>query len=555
MAYIEPNTDITLFSNTGLSPNYENTLYFASEQEKNAYWGQEGMLSAHFAKCTYQREKRGYIRVEAPINTIFNCDYMRFKNTNFENKYFYAFILSVNYINNVTCEIQYQLDPLMTWMGSFEFNDCLILRQHTTTDNFGENIKDEGVQLGDYVINAKHEAPEAEALNICICTANENSIGSTVGGIYSAVEIKFFATPAQANDYISGLVENNLQGNIVSMFLCPAEVASESSNGKLNTEVTYSITKSGSLAGFTPKNKKCYTYPYTKFVVANGDGDEATYRPEFFDDGTYRFRILASINTNVQMVTFPWKYKGLADNIEEGITKSDFPNCAWDYDSYKAWLAQYNAYYPQSADLLSQSLETRTGKTALSGLMSIFSGGTSSGVGQYLSEYNYPRSNLMSVGNNPVLGAGMSAVGAGINQIGNEVNNLLDKEQLARERKVYNSTQPMTSQVTKGKVVPNAMEVLGLNRNFKFYEKVQNPQNMKIIDDYFTMYGYTINTVGKPNMNARPHYTYVKTEGCNIKGSLPVDSAQAIERIFDNGIRFWKNLREMGNYSIDNSPR
>lgn len=555
MSYIEPNTDINLYTNTGLSPSYDNTLYFASEEEKNAYWGQTLMPAAHFTKCSYQREKRGFIRVETPIYMIFHCDYMRFKNTNFENKYFYAFILSINYINNTTCEIQYQLDPLMTWMGLIEFNDCLILRQHTTTDNFGENINDEGVQLGDYVIKSRHEAPEAEGMGICICVANENSIGSYVGGIYGAVEIKFFNSANEANEYINSLVENNLQDNIVSMFMCPAEFMSTSSNGKINTNVSFEITKSGALAGYTPKNKKCYTYPYTKFVVANGTGDEATYRPEFFNDGTYKFDILGSINTNAQLVCFPDKYKGIVQNTEESISKSDYPSCAWNYDSYKAWLAQYNAYYPQNADLLSQTLETRTGKTALNGLMSIFSGGVSSGVGQYLQEYNFPKSNYMGVGNNPILGAGMSAIGAGVNQVGNAVNNLLDKEQLARERKVYNTTQPMTSQVMKGKVVPNAMEVLGLGRSFWFYEKVQNPQNMKIIDDYFTMYGYTINTVGKPNMNARPHYTYVKTEGCNIKANIPVDSAHAIEQIFDNGIRFWKNLSEMGNYSLDNSPR
>lgn len=554
MSYIEPNTDIVLFSNTSLSPSYENTLYFATEDEKNTYWNNSGKISARFPACTYQRSKKGIIRVESPIKNIYQCDYMRFRNNSFENKYFYAFVLSVNYVNNTTCEIQYMLDPLMTWMGNFGFKQCLVLRQHQTTDNVGDNFKDEGVQLGDYVINHRRESPEAEALKICICTANEGNVGSTIGGIYSGTEIKFFDSALSANAYIDELVSNNLAENIVSIFMCPAEYANESANGKLNMTFNFPKT-SGKLNGYTPKNNKLYTYPYVKLVVGNGDGTESTYRPEFFSGKNYTFRILGSINTNVQLACYPENYKGVEDNYEEVITKSDFPSCAWNYDTYKAWLAQYNAYYPQTSDLLDNTLNIRTGKTALSGLSSILSGGLSSGTGQYLQEYNRPWYTYKDVGNDPILGAGLAAVGAGVNQVANGINNILDREQLARERKVYNSTQAITPQAQKGKVVPNAMEVLGLNRNFKFYEKVQNAQNLKIIDDYFTMYGYTINEVGIPNMNARPYYTYVKTDGCNITGNIPVDDMVFIEGLFDNGIRFWKNLDNMGNYSLDNSPR
>lgn len=555
MSYIEPNTDIVLFSNTSLSPSYENTLYFATEDEKNTYWNNSGKISARFPACTYQRSKKGIIRVESPIKNIYQCDYMRFRNNSFENKYFYAFVLSVNYVNNTTCEIQYMLDPLMTWMGNFGFKQCLVLRQHQTTDNFGDNIKDEGIQLGEYVIQSFKEMPEAEGLKICICVANEGNIGSMVGGVYSGAEIKFFNGPTDANAYIDELVGNNLGENIVSIFMCPAEYADDSKNGKLDTTFNFTKTTSGPLNGYTPKNKKLYTYPYVKLIVANGDGSENTYRQEFFSTNKCTFRILSSINTNVQMACYPQDYKGISDNYEEVITKSDFPTCAWNYDTYKAWLAQYNSYYPQNADLLEQTLQTRTGKTALSGLASIFSGGMSSGTGQYLQEYNRPWSRYKEVGNDPVLGAGLAAVGAGVNQIANGINNILDREQLARERKVYNSTQPVTPQTQKGKAVPNAMNIIGANLNYKFYEKVQNAQNLRVIDDYFTMYGYTINEVGIPNMNARPYYTYVKTDGCNITGNIPVDDMVFIEGLFDNGIRFWKNLDNIGNYNLDNSPR
>ena len=74
------------------------------------------------------------------------------------------------------------------------------------------------------------------------------------------------------------------------------------------------------------------------------------------------------------------------------------------------------------------------------------------------------------------------------------------------------------------------------------------------IDDYFNRYGYQTNNVKVPNRNSRPHWNYVKTVGCSIKGSIPADDKSLICRIYDNGITFWKNGSEVGDYSLDNSP-
>ena len=82
--------------------------------------------------------------------------------------------------------------------------------------------------------------------------------------------------------------------------------------------------------------------------------------------------------------------------------------------------------------------------------------------------------------------------------------------------------------------------------------KVQ-PEIAKTIDDFFTEYGYATKRVKKPNINVRPHWTYTKTIGCNLKGNAPADDLKAIKDIFDNGITFWKNGDEIGNYSLDNS--
>ena len=86
------------------------------------------------------------------------------------------------------------------------------------------------------------------------------------------------------------------------------------------------------------------------------------------------------------------------------------------------------------------------------------------------------------------------------------------------------------------------------------YRMCIKPYFAKKIDDYFTKYGYAINELGYPNPKARPHFTFIKTVGCDVKASLPSQLVEQINSIHDNGITFWKNLDSIGDYSLDNRP-
>ena len=75
-----------------------------------------------------------------------------------------------------------------------------------------------------------------------------------------------------------------------------------------------------------------------------------------------------------------------------------------------------------------------------------------------------------------------------------------------------------------------------------------------MIDDYFTMYGYATNRCKIPNYSARPHWNYLKTRNVNLTGSVPANAMKHLCQIYDNGITFWKNPSEVGDYNLDNSP-
>ena len=95
------------------------------------------------------------------------------------------------------------------------------------------------------------------------------------------------------------------------------------------------------------------------------------------------------------------------------------------------------------------------------------------------------------------------------------------------------------------------MQGLGL-KSFFIYQKQIRAEFAKIIDNYFSMYGYAQHKVTIPNIHARTRYTYVQTKGCNVVGNAPVLAITAINRIFDNGITWWADYSGVGNYTYPN---
>lgn len=561
MAYIEPNTNITLYRNTGLSMSYENTLYFASEDDKDLYWaGASNYIAATFNKCSYQRSNRGVIRVEKPISYLYKVDYMRFKNVSYENKFYYAFVTHVEYVNNETTAVYYVLDPIMTWMGTFQLKQCLVVRQHSVRDRIGDSLTDEGMQCGEYVTKTETMFPSLatdKSYSIVITVADEGGSGSLQGGVYSANKTVFCDSPTAANEYIASLVSSNLADNIISIFMCPSEYTLQQDQlGYYNKVFTFDKGNTD-FDGYVPRNNKLFIYPYHEIVVSNNNGSEQIYRPEMFTltDENIVFNVYASVNNGIQVIAVPTKYKGQGQNWEEAITLGDFPMCSWNYDTYQAWLAQYIAYYPQQESLLKTQQQASIIKTAANGLVNVGASGAKGAVsgalgGGILSGLN-PVGNAMTGFLRETANA---AIDAGQNTLGQYIDNAVDMESMARDKMTYSSVIPTTAQVTQGKVTPNILYATGVGKGFRMYDKKIMAQQAMVIDDYFTMYGYAVNQVEVPQMNNRLFYTYVKTCGCNVGGNVPAEDARAIEQIFDTGVRFWKELSNIGHYDVINTP-
>ncbi len=544
MAYIAPNSTVQVFGNLNLSDNYHDSLYFASTSAKDTYFGGLTML-ANKSALSYTREQRGYVRLEVSMASVISARYMRFKNTSFENKWFYAFVKNVEYINNNCTQINFELDPLMTWMGDFTLGQCFIERQHTVGDTIGANIADEGIPCGDY----KYEFVEASGwmsssqgaygYGYCLASTYDPTVssgtpqligGEVYGGIYSGVKYFYTDDPDELDGWLVDITEAGKSDGIVGVYMIPKMFKTIADSNPV--EHPKAIDKPYStLDGYTPKNNKMFCYPYKSIQVTNLEGNFAEFRYEFFSGVKAQFNMIGVTGSQTEIILEPINYKGVQENVTEKMSMKDFPMCSYAIDSFLAYLAQNKSSI--AADVLST-----VGSTA----MSFATGGASNAL--MLSSINAKTSDARtSAMEGMARTRDAGAVTDMATNIFGKLGTLMDY-----------SRKPPQAGGAQGSNVLVGRENGKQRKDYYFMGKTITSNYARMIDDYFTMFGYKVNQVMTPNMNARPNWTYVKTVGCEVGGAIPADDASAIENIFNNGIRFWKNHSNIGNYSLNNAP-
>lgn len=505
--YIAPNTNIRVLHNCPLDPTYDHTLYFSSVSAQTSYF--QGLTKYSFPEQTYQRVQRGRMRVERKAEDLYDCNYLMFQNASFGSKWFYAFITGVEYINNITSEITFQIDVMQTWFFDYTLDQCFVEREHSATDNIGDNLVPENLELGDYVSDDFDSTGQLGAKSIVVA-ATFDSDYTDVGGAYysnlfSGLYFNVFPNSAsgaaQAEEFI--LNAGSKSEGIVAVFVMPTAMVT----GVVEPPKVYTITKTKSLSnigGFSPKNNKLFTYPFNFLYVTDMQGTGTAFPYEYFSTPACTFTLTGDMSCNPSCILAPNSYKGVSVNYDEKMTLSGFPQLAYTTDTFKAWIAQNASSLPISA--LGQAMNVGI-------VESLISAGAVS---------------------NP-MGAGLTASLAVANAVA----------QVTRA-----AVQPNQSHGGGGSATLAAINLL----DFGFMHKHIRPEFARIIDDYFNMYGYATHRVKAPNRSSRPHWNYVKTIGCVITGSVPADDIKQICDIYNAGITFWKNGNNVGNYSLDNSP-
>ena len=503
--YIEPNTTIRLLKNCPLDTTYEHTIYFASESAQISYF--QGLTKYTLTNQTYQRVQRGKMRVAYKAEDLYDCNYLMFQNSSFGSKWFYAFIKSVEYVNNVTSEIEFEIDVMQTWFFNYSLGHCFVEREHTATDVIGENTVPENLETGPYVTSATGHLTVNDLGVYILATEKLDHVFWNEPGIVGGFPVPCYwvslsALSTFSIEILKTILDSYAQAgkaeSIVAVFTAPYNMVSTQTDVRVQTFECAPRTLK-----YTPKNKKLYTYPYC-CLTANALGQSVEMRYELFN-GEPKMMVRGGFGANMQVSCVPLYYAGQSQNLEYSLSLKDFPICAWVTDYFQNWLAQNKA---------SIAVNTITG-VAGAVVGGVAAGMTGNAVG--------------------VAGAVVSGVGTVANQLAS----------------VYQHS------ITPDKMVgsANAADILAVSKLSGFYTfcKTIQPEYAKIIDDFFTVYGYKVNAVKVPNRNVRPYWTYTKTHNCVVKGSVPCDDMKKIASIYDSGITFWKNGANVGNYSLDNS--
>ena len=496
-----------MLKNVPLDKKHTDTYWFASADEQAEAF-KLYTKGLPFDNLTYQRVNKGEVIVKRKADDLYDCNYMMFQNTNYGTKWFYAFIDKVEYVSNVACKVFYTIDTLQTWLKDIKFRECFVEREHSETDEIGENLVPEKLELGEYICDDWFTPDNMTDYAIVVAATfnkdGEDIVGGSYAGIYSGLRLNVFEDNGSNSAAIAVsefIEENNSKADgIVSVFMMPKFFTTEplgrikSFDFECNKNNTHFIqfddqTEDGRTI-YEPRNKKLLTYPYNFLYVTNLEGNCAVFPYEFFSTDKCKFVITGDFSCNPTVLLAPYNYKGLVLNYDEKISISGFPQCSFNTDTYKAWLAQSAVSIPTSAIGTAQS--------------------------------------MMLMSTVPVVGQG-AAIATGVvgalGAIGQAYEHFIMPNQ------------------ARGNAANSAQVAMGI-KNFAFIPKHITIEYAKIIDEFFDMYGYATNRVKKPNLfdsnkTPRKYWNYIKTRDCNIVGGIPSDDKQAICDIFNNGVRFW----------------
>jgi len=520
-----PNSKIQLFNNINIDVNYEHTLYFASVSNQNSFFAQWVVYSAD--KAIYVREN-GRIRLPFTADTLIGCNYLRYQNTGYLNRWFYAFIKNIFYINDNTCEIEFEIDVIQSYLLYSEIPACWIERNHVYDDGVGHNRVEENISIGEYMVDAESKAPFGPDWSVIMYSSFDPDTyaatgGALVKGMFSALSRKeigvIHITSAgaswlvDARTKIKDLVENHADkvDGVISIALSPRELEGET------TIRTWEVKRNPIFAGIGVRNNKLYTAPfYCLYVSAGSEGKLYDFDDSKTGDGlgSITFNIESDLAPTQSISAIPINYKNSAENYSEMCVMTGFPQCAWVSDAYQSYLAQNTGNLVLSSAL---ALGQIVGGAVIAG----GSGGAA-----------LP------------LGGGM--IVSGSTSVGHI---LADIDKVSR-------IPPKVS----GNITGTALFTLG-EKVFHGYILRPRDEYVKIIDDYFTQYGYAIHKVETPSIHNRDQFTFIKTKGCVVRASATNEynscnaTARAkIAEIFDKGITFWVNNVNVGNYKILNNP-
>lgn len=509
---MQKNSTLYICSGIPWDNTYKNVRLFDSAESANTYIKSK----AKYTKQNYAYIGRdNYIRADGYADQYFDCNYIAWQNPSYNNKWFYAFITDIQYVNDGQCNIYFSIDLFQTWWYNIVVNPSFVEREHTNDDTIGSSLTEENVMMGDpvRVENSNINVPYVWYM---YATTIDKTVQKQYPDIYTA--------PGDTGNELSGYYKLKIgslsdpagenTGDLDYPFPVPDPVTKVQHiidlytiHGKLESLITlfamfeqspennvYDATRPVKFGNYTPKNNKLFTYPYNYCNVVLC-GSEVPYRYEWFDDGNAHFSVKNTKYAGIGTYLYPLGYQheggaGRSLNIEDAVPTGALPHSSFNANSF--------------VNAMAQKLPT----------MAI---GT---IGMLITSAKLPG----------------GAVGFATNVADSVAS-------------IYESS--LNSQTVKGTTALSEL-VYEKALNIRIKKMQVQEEFARIIDNYFTCYGYKTAIVKVPNMTGRKSFNFVKTIDSTVKGSVPDNVRVQFREMLDSGVTFW-HTDDIGNYDLDNS--
>lgn len=147
---ITPETNIILLQ-VPLTLDNNNQITFTNKQQQFDYFYNLPKIVSE--NCSYLRDN-SVIRFANNINELYNFNYVMYQNSNYSDKWFYAFITNLEYKNDNLTDISIVTDIFQTWQFDIVFKPSFVEREmiDINLDIPGINLIPEGLETGEYKI-------------------------------------------------------------------------------------------------------------------------------------------------------------------------------------------------------------------------------------------------------------------------------------------------------------------------------------------------------------------------------------------------------------------